>query len=418
MRFIDEARIRIKAGHGGPGCVSFRREKFIPRGGPDGGDGGAGADVYFKSSTNKATLQDFRFRRFYEAPNGEHGSGSNKAGKDGKDIILEVPVGTVIRDRSNGSVLKDFSAPAELWLAAEGGRGGKGNAHFVSATFQAPKFAQPGEEGSELELQLELKLLADVGLVGFPNAGKSTLISSISAAKPKIADYEFTTRVPHLGVVSYEDETFVVADIPGLIEGAHAGLGLGHRFLKHIERTAIFLHILDGSKILEEATAPGMEDLAAFADQGIKPDRAALIDRAVEFAIKRYETIRKELELYDSALLEKPEILVLNKVDVLEVDQELIEKLTQALRARIPNLRSYPLMDNEPLIISAVTRTGLTQLVQTMLTLVKSERAKKYDVAYSVINDEQTRELERSESKGLTIDLRPSPTAKIRNNKN
>jgi GTPase len=348
MRFIDEAKIRTAAGHGGPGCVSFRREKYVPRGGPDGGDGGAGGDIIVVASAQLSTLQDFRFKRVYEAPNGAHGQGSNKAGKDGEDITLRVPVGTVIKDAQTGEVLVDFTQDEQIWHACKGGRGGKGNAHFVSSTFQAPKFAQPGEEGEGKELLLELKLLADAAIIGFPNAGKSTLISRISAAHPKIADYPFTTLVPNLGVVSMPDgQSFVVADIPGLIEGAHRGLGLGHKFLRHIERTRVFVHLLDGTKLLESATRPDTEDFNV----------------AIEEFIRAYMTIRKELGLFNEALLHKPEIIALNKIDVFGADSELIHKTRKALRDRINSIRgTHPIWD-EPYLISAVTGAGIPELL-------------------------------------------------------
>ena len=264
MRFIDEAKIKINAGHGGPGSVSFRREKFIPRGGPDGGDGGRGGDIIFVASIQLGTLQDFRFKRCYQAQNGLHGSGKNKTGHNGEDIEIKIPVGTIVKDSETDTILFDFAEDGQRWVAAKGGRGGKGNAHFVTSVFQAPKFAQPGEEGGTRPLALELKLLADVSLIGYPNAGKSTLISRMSAAHPKIADYPFTTLTPNLGVVKVADyKSFVVADIPGLIEGAHKGLGLGHKFLKHIERTKITVHLMDGTHLLDFSSLPDEEEGAS-----------------------------------------------------------------------------------------------------------------------------------------------------------
>lgn len=350
MRFIDEATIRVAAGHGGKGCVSFRREKFIPRGGPDGGDGGDGGDVLFVASIQLGTLQDFRFKRSYDAQNGSGGQGSNKAGKDGLDITIRVPVGTLIRDAESGEVLIDFSQDGQAWVAAEGGRGGKGNAHFVSSTFQAPKFAQDGEAGQFRELKLELKLLADAAIIGFPNAGKSTLISRLSAARPKIADYPFTTLTPNLGVVSVGDpgaadyDSFVVADIPGLIEGAHAGLGLGHRFLKHIERTGIFIHLIDGTRVLEMATKAGPESF----------------NEAIADISQRYLAIREELRLFNEDLAAKPELVVINKFDVLESDPTLIDRVTDAIRDKISAHRQA--RPGEPHVISAVSGKGIEAL--------------------------------------------------------
>jgi GTP-binding protein len=362
MRFIDEAKIRVIAGHGGPGSVSFRRETFVPRGGPDGGDGGAGGDVVFVANSQLGTLQDFRYKREYKAPSGMHGSGSNKAGRDGEDIEIEVPVGTVIRDTETGEELVDFIEHGQRWAAAEGGRGGKGNAHFVSSTFQAPKFAQPGEEGSARDLTLELKLLADAAIIGFPNAGKSTLISRISAARPKIADYPFTTLTPNLGVVSPgEHQSFVVADIPGLIEGAHRGLGLGHKFLKHIERNRVFVHLLDGTKLLEDATQPVENSF----------------DIAIEELVRRYAAIREELGLFNEKLLHKPEIVALNKLDVLESDRELVERARKALRDRIASIRGTHPEPQEPFIVSAVSGQGVPELVGAMYAEIQRQKAEE-----------------------------------------
>jgi len=378
MRFIDEAKIKIAGGHGGPGCVSFRRETFAPRGGPDGGDGGDGGSVVFVASTQLGTLQDFRFKRVYQAPAGEHGSGANKAGCDGDDIVLRVPVGTVIKDSETGEVLVDFAQDGQEWVACKGGRGGKGNAHFVTSTHQAPKFAQPGEEGESREIIMELKLLADVAIIGFPNAGKSTLISRISAARPKIADYAFTTLTPNLGVVQMpEYESFVVADIPGLIEGAHRGTGLGHRFLKHIERTRVFIHLLDGTQLLEDATKPEEDSF----------------DKAIDNLIDRYQIIRKELGLFSEKLLHKPEIVVINKLDVLNSDPGLVERCQTALRQRIASVRGTHPIPGEPFAVSAVSGTGLQELLFRVHAEVKANAAKsKEESAVKLPDDEGLRD--------------------------
>jgi GTP-binding protein len=360
MRFIDEAVVKLVAGHGGPGCISFRRETFAPRGGPDGGDGGAGGDIILIASDQLTSLQDFRMKREYKAPQGGHGSGTNKAGRDGEDVEIRIPLGTLIKNAETGEVLLDFTENGQTWVACEGGRGGKGNAHFVTSTHQAPKFAQPGEEGTSVEVKLELKLLADVAIIGFPNAGKSTLISRISAARPKIADYAFTTLVPNLGVVEMPDhQSFVVADIPGLIEGAHRGVGLGHRFLKHIERTRLFVHLMDGSQFLEDATRPELEGDESFAD-------------AVEKLVDRYVVLRKELGLFNEALLHKPELVVLNKLDVLESDMDLIERARVALRQRIASIRGTHPIKAEPYVISAVAGTGVNEFLFTVHAELKA----------------------------------------------
>ncbi len=294
MRFIDEAQIEIIAGHGGPGSVHFRRETMEPWGGPDGGDGGKGGSVYIKADTNLSTLMDFRFKKKYKAPDGDPGMGKKKAGRDGEDIILRVPVGTIVRNVISKEVLWEaMDKDEEPVLICGGGRGGKGNSHFATSTHQAPKFAQPGEPGQEKVIQLELKLLADVGLLGFPNVGKSSLIAAVSAARPKIADYAFTTLVPNLGVVRLDaDRSFVIADVPGLIEGAHEGVGLGIRFLKHLERTKLFLHVLDA--------ASGRDPAAD------------------------YEIVRKELAAFNPELLERREVIVFNKMDSCQ-DSELLD---------------------------------------------------------------------------------------------
>ncbi len=292
MKFIDEAIITVQSGDGGNGCVSFRREKYVPRGGPDGGDGGKGGDVVLVSSAGRRTLYPFRFQREFKAERGAGGQGRQRTGKNGGDVRIEVPPGTLIRDAESGELIKDFARPGETFIIARGGRGGKGNTHFKSSTHRTPRFSQPGEAGEFRRLKLELKLLADVGIVGLPNAGKSTLISVISAVKPKIADYPFTTLVPNLGVVKAgAREPFVVADIPGLIEGAHRGAGLGIRFLRHVERTRVLVHLIDAAAI--DPQAP----LAAF------------------------DAVNAELALYSPSLARKPQLIALNKLDLPEAEQ-------------------------------------------------------------------------------------------------
>lgn len=325
MKFIDEAKITIQSGDGGSGCVSFRREKFIPRGGPDGGDGGKGGDVILKSSPRKRTLYDFRYKRHLKAKNGAGGQGKKKAGKKGDDIIIEVPAGTVITDSETGETLKDFITPGETFVAATGGRGGQGNYHFKSATRRIPRFAQPGEPGQTIQLKLELKLIADVGLIGLPNAGKSTLISKISAAKPKIGAYPFTTLVPNLGVV-YTDwgEPFVVADIPGLIEGAHEGAGLGTQFLRHIERTRILVHLIDVSTL--------------------EPENI----------LSSYVTVNHELEKHSQKLSGRKQLLVLNKMDT-NGSEEKARRFREAIG------------DIEVVSISALAGTDIDTLLSRIL---------------------------------------------------
>src|SRR3984885_1448465 len=284
--FIDEVRIRVKAGDGGNGCLAFRREKFVPRGGPSGGDGGRGGDVVFVASEHHNTLLHFRFNPEHEAERGRHGEGSQRTGREGAGKDVPVPVGTIVYDEATGEVPHDFTQPGERFVVAKGGKGGRGNQHFATPTHQAPTEHEPGRPGEEKKLRLELKLLADVGLVGFPNAGKSTLISRISAARPKIADYPFTTLEPNLGVVSAgDDKTFVVADIPGLIEGAHEGHGLGIQFLRHVERTHLLAHLVDVS----ETTGR---------------------DPASDFQI-----VMGELKSFSEAMAQKPMIVVATKLD-------------------------------------------------------------------------------------------------------
>jgi GTP-binding protein len=285
--FIDEAKIFVRAGDGGRGCLSFRREKFVPKGGPDGGDGGKGGDIVLQADRNLGTLLDFRYKRRYSAGRGEHGRGSDQKGADGSDCIIRVPLGTVVRLVDSGAVLADLVRHEHRCIVAHGGRGGRGNTRFKSPTNQAPRRAEPGELGETRWLTLELKLLADVGLIGLPNAGKSTLLSRISAARPKIAPYPFTTLVPQLGIVRLRDEcSCVVADIPGLIEGAHEGKGLGHQFLRHIERTRLLIHLVD-------MTAPGEDD-----------------------ALMNFEAVNRELLAYEPRLAEKPQLVVATKMDI------------------------------------------------------------------------------------------------------
>src|SRR6201997_2670738 len=294
--FIDEAKIRVKAGDGGNGCMAFRREKFVPRGGPSGGDGGKGGDVVVESSERHNTLVHFRFNPEYKAERGRHGEGSNKTGRDGGDVVLKVPVGTIVYDEDTGEKVHDFTRPDERTVIARGGRGGRGNARFATSTHQAPRECEPGRPGEERVLRLELKLLADVGLVGYPNVGKSTLISRISAARPKIADYPFTTLQPNLGVVSVGDppheDSYLVADIPGLIEGAHTGSGLGTQFLRHIERTRVLAHLVDVSD------SSGRDDVT-----------------------KDVEVILGELASFGAGLEKKAMIVVASKIDVVNKDK-------------------------------------------------------------------------------------------------
>lgn len=319
--FVDEARITVKAGDGGNGCLAFRREKYVPRGGPSGGDGGRGGDITMVATIHRNTLLHFRFNPEYTAQRGRHGEGSNRTGHDGESITIQVPVGTTVFDDESGERLFDFTHDGQTWLVAHGGRGGRGNARFATSTHQAPTEHEPGRPGDFHRLRLELKLLADVGLVGYPNAGKSTLISRISAARPKIADYPFTTLEPNLGVVELPDHrTFVVADIPGLIEGAHEGKGLGIQFLRHIERTRVLAHLVDVS------------------DTGRDPAHD-------------FEALMKELESFSEELTRKPMILVASKIDAAQ-DPERIESLRRLARER--NL--------EFLEISSVTGAGIDAL--------------------------------------------------------
>ncbi|MBI3556481.1 MAG: GTPase ObgE [Deltaproteobacteria bacterium] len=339
-RFIDEAIITIRSGKGGPGAVAFRREKYVPRGGPAGGDGGKGGDVWLTADPNLSTLLDFRYKRAYEADNGDTGQGSNKAGLDGEDVNVRVPIGTIVRDSETNELIADMTDAGVRFLLCKGGRGGKGNSHFATATHQAPKFSQPGEEGEEKKIKLELKLLADVGLVGYPNAGKSTLISKISAARPKIADYAFTTLTPNLGVVRVGSElgapTFVVADVPGLIEGASLGRGLGIKFLKHLERTQILVHLIDGAKLLKEF---GEEDGQAIA----------------EGAIRDKEIIDAELYTFSPELSEKEQIIAFNKADLFT--DEVLEEVREHMKKK--GLKDV-------MVISGAAHIGLDLLVDRL----------------------------------------------------
>ena len=320
--FIDEARILVKAGDGGNGCLAFRREKYVPRGGPSGGDGGRGGDVTLVSTEHQNTLLQFRFNPEHKAERGRHGEGSQRTGAEGRSLDVQMPVGTVVYDESTGERLYDFTQPGERFTVARGGKGGKGNARFATSTHQAPKEHEPGFPGEEKRLRLELKLLADVGLVGFPNAGKSTLISRISAARPKIADYPFTTLEPNLGVVQFADfRSFVVADIPGLIEGAHLGHGLGVQFLRHIERTRLLAHLVDVS------------------------------DASGRDPVEDFETVMQELASFSDDLVKKPMILVATKMDAAQ-DAERVARLR-----KLAAERGLPCFE-----ISSVTGQGIEAL--------------------------------------------------------
>ncbi len=335
MKFVDEVKIKVKAGDGGRGCVSFRREKFVPRGGPNGGDGGNGGDVVLEADANLATLLDLRYQKQYRATRGEHGRGKDQHGKRGESRVVRVPVGTVVRDTATDDLLADLQAAGERVIVAKGGLGGKGNAHFTTSTNRAPRKAQPGLPGEERELQVELHLLADVGIVGFPNAGKSTLISVISAARPKIADYPFTTLVPNLGVVQLEEgKSIVLADIPGLIEGAHRGEGLGDRFLKHVSRTRLLIHLIDASTLPDDhPSAP-------------------------------WKIVNRELELFDAALAVKPQVVVANKIDLPEGKAG-----TELLKKSLPSTVSF-------CAISAVTHEGLETLKHLISRMIDAARGK------------------------------------------
>ena len=320
--FVDEVTIDVKAGDGGNGSVAFRKEKYVPRGGPNGGDGGKGGDVYLEADSNLSTLLDFRYQRHYEALRGIHGTSRDMSGKNAGDITLKVPVGTTATEVETERILTDLTKHGQRVVIARGGQGGRGNAHFASSVQQAPKYAENGEPGEEHQIKLELKLLADVGLIGYPNVGKSTLIAALSAAKPKIADYPFTTLVPNLGVVRVDEErTFVIADIPGLIEGASEGVGLGHQFLRHVERTRLLCHLIDISG------TTGREPLDDYA------------------------VINRELAAYDDKLAQLPQVVVLNKSDIAD------EEEAELLRAE------FAAEDKPVFVISAATRVGLEPLV-------------------------------------------------------
>ena len=322
MKFLDQAKVYVRSGDGGNGCLSFRREKFIAFGGPDGGDGGRGGDVWVEAVAGLNTLIDFRFRQHHRAARGGNGAGRNRTGADGADAVLRVPEGTEVFDHATGDRICDLTRLGERFLVARGGRGGRGNARFKSATNQAPRRADPGEPGEEATVALQLKLIADAGLVGLPNAGKSTMLAAVSHARPKVADYPFTTLVPALGVVEIDHAAFVVADIPGLIEGAHAGAGLGDRFLRHVERCRILLHLVDGTG----------EDVAAA-----------------------WRIVRDEVAAYGNGLAEKPEIVALNKADALNGEER------EARRAALEAASGGPVA-----LVSGVSGEGVTDILRRL----------------------------------------------------
>lgn len=348
--FIDEAKIRVKAGDGGNGCMAFRREKYVPRGGPSGGDGGKGGDVIMESSERHNTLVHFRFNPEYKAQRGRHGEGSNRTGREGVDVLLKVPVGTIVYDDETGEKVHDFSCPDDRIVIACGGRGGRGNARFATSTHQAPREHEPGRPGEERVFRLELKLLADVGLIGYPNVGKSTLISRISAARPKIADYPFTTLQPNLGVAVVgqppDEKSFVVADIPGLIEGAHTGAGLGTQFLRHIERNRLLVHLVDVS------------------DASGRPD-----------PVKDVEVIAEELASFGAHLEDKPVIMVASKIDI--VNKEKLAELKRYCKKK--NLELFP--------ISAVTGKGIDDLKYAIAEKVEELRSQPPEQTSPVVSE-------------------------------
>ena len=329
--FIDYAKIIVKAGDGGNGAISFRREKYVAAGGPDGGDGGKGGDIYFEVSPNMNTLVDFRYKKKFKAENGKNGEGGHRYGKSGEDLVVKVPIGTIVKDSETGRVMADLSEPNQKQLILSGGRGGKGNSHFATSTRQAPRFAQDGEKGEEKELILELKMLADVGLIGFPNVGKSTFLSVVTDATPKIADYHFTTLEPNLGVVKSDyGDSFVIADIPGIIEGASEGTGLGLKFLRHIERTRLLLHVIDVSGI-----------------EGRNP-------------VEDFKTINEELKKYSEKLSKRKQIIVANKIDIMQ-DESLLNDLEKMAKEK----------DIEIFKISGATGEGVKELLNRVTEVLK-----------------------------------------------
>ncbi|ACB09201.1 MULTISPECIES: GTPase ObgE [Thermotoga] len=334
--FVDRVKIFVKAGDGGNGCVSFRREKYVPKGGPDGGDGGDGGFVFLRANPSVSTLIEFVNKRKFVAENGKHGMGKKMKGRNGKDLFIDVPVGTVVKDAVTGEIIADLNEPGKIVCVARGGKGGRGNAHFATSTKQAPLIAERGEKGESRWLELELKILADVGLVGYPNVGKSSLISRISNARPKIANYPFTTLIPNLGVVKYDDFSFVVADIPGLIEGASEGVGLGNVFLRHVERCYLIAHVIDVS---------GYER---------------------EDPVRDYFVIREEMKKYSPFLLEKPEIVVANKIDL--IGKEELEKILKRLRDAT---------NREVIPVSALTGEGIDLLVSKLASIVREMKVEK-----------------------------------------
>jgi GTP-binding protein len=348
--FVDEVDIHVAAGHGGRGCLAFRREKFVPRGGPSGGDGGHGGSVFIVANPHTNTLINYRFHPEFTAARGEHGQGSNRTGHAGADLELAVPVGTFVYEKTDDPgqplrLLADLAEPGQRVLVAKGGRGGLGNAHFATSTNRAPRKVQPGEPGEEKGLRLELKLLADVGLVGFPNAGKSTLIARVSAARPKIANYPFTTLTPNLGVVRLSDDrSFVLADVPGLIEGAHRGLGLGHQFLRHLERTKVLIHVVDVS------SATGRDP------------------------VDDLETVRRELELFEPALARKPQLVAANKMDAVDDPTRVEAVARRAKELGLPFFR-----------ISGATGSGVPELLEASWARLADARTSSAGVAVTDI---------------------------------
>ncbi len=333
MQFLDEAKVFVRAGNGGNGCVSFRREKFVEFGGPNGGDGGKGGDVIVECVANLNTLLDFRYQQHFKAKKGGNGMGQNRTGAGGADVVLKVPPGTQILDEDGETLIADLTEPGMRIVLLKGGNGGFGNARFKTSTNRAPRHANPGQEGEEMYIWLRLKLIGDAGIIGLPNAGKSTFLATVSAAKPKIADYPFTTLIPNLGVVRIDGFDFVLADIPGLIEGAHEGAGIGDRFLGHVERTAVLLHLVDGTG---------------------------------EDPVEAYEIVRGEVEAYGAGLDEKPEVLVLSKADAISKDE--IKKKARALKKA---------SGVTPLIVSAATGEGVQEVLRALATEIQEERARE-----------------------------------------